>query len=209
MLLSYTLVGDGSSDRLLLNHLNWLLREATNFAFRPQWADLRMIPGGPPRSLAGKIRAACDLYPSDLLFVHRDAESEPWDRRSVEVLEALASISNPPPAVCVIPVRMTEAWLLFDEGILRRAAGNPHGCVRLALPPLRRLEELADPKEVLRSLLLEASELSPRRRRSFDFPRARRLVAEYADDFSALRALPAFAALEAELGRLLLASGWA
>lgn len=209
MLLSYTLVGDGSSDRLLLNHLNWLLREATTFAFRPLWADLRNVPGGPPRRLAGKIRAACNLYPSDLLFVHRDAESEPRERREAEVLEALASVSNPPPAVCVIPVRMTEAWLLFDEGILRRAAGNPHGRVRLALPPLRRLEDLPDPKEVLRTLLLNASELSPKRRRNFDYPRARRLVAEYTDDFSALRALPAFAALETELRRLLLARGWA
>lgn len=208
MALRYTLVGDGNSDRVLQNHLNWLIGESTSRAFRPQWADLRNVPGGPPQRLSGKLRATCELYPTDLLFVHRDAEGESRERREAEITEALSTLPDPPPSVCVIPMRMTEAWLLFDESVLRRAAGNPNGTVRLSLPPLRRLEMLPDPKEILRSLLLEAADLPPRRRRSFEFSRARRLVGEYTDDFSPLRVLPAFAALEAEVGHVLRVRGW-
>ncbi len=71
-------------------------------------------------------------------FVHRDAEKEPHQVRVAQILEAVdeASISSVvPPAVCVVPVRMLEAWLLFDEPALRRAAGNPHGQQPLKLPP--------------------------------------------------------------------------
>ena len=27
----------------------------------------------------------------------------------------------------IVPVRMTEAWLLLDESAIRRVAGRPHG----------------------------------------------------------------------------------
>ena len=51
--------------------------------------------------------------------------------------------------VCVVPVRMQEAWLLIDEAALRRAAGDPNGTQPLAMPDVQRLEELADPKQLI------------------------------------------------------------
>jgi hypothetical protein len=37
----------------------------------------------------------------------------------------------------VVPVRMTEAWLLADEFAIRSAPGNPNGTQSLDLPDLR------------------------------------------------------------------------
>ena len=51
--------------------------------------------------------------------------SLPFSDRKAEVQAAIATLDKP--AICVIPVRMQEAWLLFDEIAIRHAAGNPHG----------------------------------------------------------------------------------
>jgi hypothetical protein len=40
------------------------------------------------------------------------------------------------PVVCVVPVRMMEAWLLIDEMAIRRVAGNPNGRIPIELPVL-------------------------------------------------------------------------
>ena len=81
--LRYTLVGDGSSDRVLVPIIDWVLREIPSLSERSvesQWADLREQSRKP--GLAGKIERALQLYPCDLLFVHRDVESsDPKMRR--------------------------------------------------------------------------------------------------------------------------------
>ena len=96
-------------------------------------------------------------------------------------------------------MRMTEAWLLFDEVALRAAAGNPNGKVSLALPTLGRLEALPDPKKVLRDLLVKASGLKGRHLRRFKSARAVQDLARLIDDYTPLLALPAFAAFDEEV----------
>ena len=75
--LQFTLVTDGPSDQVLLRHLAWLVRQhlPPEVPVQPQWADLRPLRER-PRGLREKIAAALDLFPCDLLFVHRDAERE-------------------------------------------------------------------------------------------------------------------------------------
>ena len=150
--------------------------------------------------VSGGFRESFTSSEPNLLFVHRDAERVdrevrrreiPWNDR----------------VVAVIPVRMTEAWLLVDETALRKAAGNPSGRVSLALPPPGRLESLPDPKTLLRELLAEASEATGRRRRRFDQAAARQRLADLIEDFSPLRDSPAFGAFEAELERALIRIG--
>jgi hypothetical protein len=159
--LRYTLLSDGSSDRALLPILSWLLVEqGVRLSIQPAWADLRRLPR-PPRPLADRVRTSLDLYPCDLLFVHRDAEGEGYAARKREIQEALSGTA---PAVCVVPVRMTEAWLLLDEAAIRRAAGNPSGQEELQIPPPADLEALPDPKSLLHGLLREASRSSSRLR---------------------------------------------
>ena len=210
--LTYTLLSDGSSDQALLPILTWLLRaQGLTRAIQPEWADLRHLPR-PPRMLPERIDRALELYPCDLLFVHRDAEAASPDVRATEILEAIATViqqrRSAPPSVCVVPVRMQEAWLLFDEVAIRCAAGNRHGTMPLALPPLDTLERLHDPKHVLYDLLRVASGRMGRRRKQFQAQKHARRVAEFVSNFSALRVLRAFSGLEKEIGQIVHAHGW-
>ncbi len=208
--LRYTLVSDGSSDKALLPILSWLLIEhRVCCAIQPVWADLRWLPN-PPKSLASRIKMSLDLYPCDLLFVHRDAESRAYSQRKAEIDEALAFIRpTSVPSVCVVPVRMLEAWLLFNEEALRRAAGNPNGRTPLQIPPPATLEQINDPKSDVYQLLREASELKGRRLQKLRLGRCARQVADYIDDFSVLRTLPAFRALEADIADAIALNRWA
>jgi hypothetical protein len=197
----FTLVTDGSSDQVLVRVLSWLLGQRTAEPFDPQWADLRRLPR-PPKGLSEKIHTSLHFYPCDLLFVHRDSEREPREHRVAEISEALSKIEHPP-AVCVVPVRMQEAWLLLDEAALRRAAGCPRGEMPLRLPLLKRLEQEPNPKELLHNLLRQASGLSGRRAKQFRPDIQAHRLAELIDDYSPLYRLPAFRALDEELCQVL------
>jgi hypothetical protein len=202
--LSYVLVADGSSDACLLGHIEWLLREIGWRDVKGQWADLGQVPDV-GRDLADRLRVALGLYGVDVVFVHRDAETEALATRIDEIEAAITAVGQPVPHVCVVPVRMTEAWLLHDEAAIRRAVDNPNGRAKLPIPPVKRLEELADPKSVLRDALLVASESSGARLKKMrsEFGRLRRRVAERITDYAPLRALEAFARFEHDLRRVL------
>jgi hypothetical protein len=205
--LRFTLVSDGPSDAALLHPLRWLLQE--NGAVRPieaAWADLRAYP----KLISGleyKIGAALELYPCDLLFVHRDAEREPLAKRVEEIRTAVQRIGSDlfagRPFVCVVPVRMTEAWLLFDEAAIRQAAGNPRSTTPLCLPSLDKVEDLPDPKAVLNEALIRATDKPARRLRKFRTGQAVQRLAELIQDYSPLRRATAFQALEQELQTVL------
>jgi hypothetical protein len=209
--LRYTLLCDGSSDIALMPALTWLLREhQVECAIQPQWADLRRLPN-PPRELIKKIKDSLELYPCDLLFIHRDAERESREVRTNEIYQAVvkaAQLIAVPPQICVIPVRMQEAWLLFNEAALRMAAGNPNGRQLLSLPEIIKLEQLPDPKNKLYELLREASGLQGRRRKQFPVKVRARRVAEFITNFAPLRALPAFNALEADIAKVIEEQKW-
>lgn len=192
--------------------LDWLLRaNGSSCAIEGSWADLRRLQR-PPAGLARRIVMSFDLYPCELLFVRRDAEGEAYDSRRSEIEAALASTTfegeDRPVSVCVVPVRMREAWLLFDESAIRRAAGNPAGVVPLELPRLNRCEDLPNPKQLLHDLLRTASELGSRRRRELSVGPLVHRVAEFTRDFYPLRALPAFAMLEEDIRSAIAENGW-
>jgi len=92
-----------------------------------------------------------------------------------------------------------EAWLLFDERLIRAAAGNENGNLPLLLPPLKKLESLPDPKSILIAALREASGLTGRRLARFNALAARARISDLASDFAPLRVLPSFQQLEASL----------
>jgi hypothetical protein len=175
-------------------------------AIYAEWANLGMLRK-PPSGLKEKVRVTLRLYPCDLLFVHRDCETQSVAARKKEIREALdgafESFSGRVPAVCVVPRRMTEAWLLLSERAIRVAAGNPSGRAALPMPAINALENLPDPKEVLFSLLRKASELHGRRLQSLPVHGLLHRVVELLDDFSLLRNLPAFVAFESELSQAL------
>jgi len=193
----YLLIGEGASDEALLHVLTWMIEQHTSRPIRPLWPDFATL--GRPPTLEGRIQHALALYPCDLLFVHRDADKPPREKRVSEIRAALAnSAPENLPAVCVIPVRMTEAWLVIDETARRTAAGAPGGRQIVNLPPVRELESLADPKTLLGELIRTASGLQGRRLKRLERRTTITRLAELIDDFSLLRQLPAFQALEAD-----------
>jgi hypothetical protein len=176
--------------------IRWLLLEHLpgGWDVQVQVAHVRAIP------LQERVRDALAKYPCELLFVHRDAEGASPKKRHAEVATAVGLLERPIRYVAVIPVRMTEAWLLADERALRAAADNPRGSTDLGLPPARSLERLADPKAILEQALRTASEARGRHLSRFrrDINRRVQRVAELADP-RLLRALPSFCKLEADV----------
>jgi hypothetical protein len=206
----YTLLSDGSSDRMLMPILDWLLRQhCPEHAVEPVWADLGRLPQ-PPKILPERIKRALELYsPCDLLFIHRDAEKECYETRHDQIINALEGLEAPP-AICVIPVRMQEAWLLFDEPAIRKAAGNPNGRISIDIPALASVERLPNPKQVLFDLIGKSSEASGARLKKLksNLHRAAHLVSQNIEDFSPLRNIKAFKNLESELRTVILQRGW-
>ena len=197
-----TLISDGPSDRALIPHLEWLLIQ--NGVKRPisiQWSELRHLQKV-PKALSDKIEKTIELYPCDLLFIHKDAERDDPLSKNEEVSTAIAKIKATielPPFVCLVPVRMQEAWLLFDEAAIRRASGNPNGRIALPLPKLKTVEALSDPKDILHNLIRTASGRSGRRLKQLNIQHSATQVSRFIVDFSPLRTVVAFQRLESAL----------
>jgi hypothetical protein len=199
VLIKFTLISDGSSDRVLMPIIKWLLDdlypEIPNEGF---YADLRGLKT-PPRDLPRKVKTAVGLYPCHLLFIHRDGESNDFniiEKRKFEIFENQLAHDN---VVAVIPIKMTETWLLINEEAIKKAAGNPNYKGTILLPRTAALENEPNPKELLFSLLENASGLKGRNLDKFNTGWARYLVAENIEDFSILRALRSFQQLEGDV----------
>ncbi len=210
--LTFTLLSDGSSDRTLLPLLEWLLKDNhVNLPIQSTWADISLL-SNLGKGLVTKITATLDLYPCDLLFIHRDAEKSSYDFRKDEILSAIEAVMEngyeTPPCICVVPVKMQEAWFLFDEAAIRLASGNPRGRVRLNLPSLRTIENQPDPKTELYNILATASELTGRRLKKFNPQVQVHRLAELIEDFSPLRQLSAFQELEQDIQTLISEQNW-
>lgn len=127
-----------------------------------------------------------------------DTQARPRGRPATRLKEFDGVIRTD--VVPVVPVRMTEAWLLVDGPAIARAADRPDAAVQL--PNVHRLEALSNPKKHLEDLLLLATG-NPTGRRRKQFSRSmveRRVsVAALTSDYSALEALPAFQRFQADL----------
>ena len=168
----FLLVCEGQSDTGLVSHIERMVIESGD---ETEVEGEHWFHGSP---LGSKIHSALHAAGSmvDMLFVHRDANNAGADARRAEIDAAVASIANAPRSIAVIPVRMTEAWLLLDDAAIRKAVGNPNGRSPLDLPTPREAERRADAKQILANAFLTASEATGRRRKAIqrDFARLRR-----------------------------------
>lgn len=196
------LLAEGSSDKALLPLLRWVLAELTSSDVRLEWIDLSGFPNR-PSSLRGKVEAASVICRSDILFIHRDADNQPTQWRYDEIRDAVGER----PHVGVVPIRTTEAWLLIDHATIRIAAGRVSGTEDLGIPPLSRIESIADPKSVLREALRRAHRATGRRAQRFDFGVAIQRIADLVEDWAPLRQLTAFRRLEHDTRNALTAVG--
>ena len=117
MRLEYILLADGPSDDVLHHPIRWTLRS--------HWPDVELTdpPVTVPRrhgDVQEAIQAVVDRFKPDLVIVHRDAERAPMETRRAE-------IRDQPGVIPIIPVRMTEAWLLIDGPALQAAVARPRG----------------------------------------------------------------------------------
>lgn len=201
-----TLLSDGTSDIMLIPSIKWLLDQYFPLiGFNFELAKL----GDKARKtkFEKKLCLALELYPCDILFIHRDVEKESIEIRKTEIERALEnSDCIKPNVILTIPKRMSEAWLLIDEEAIRLASGNPNGSIPLSLPKISKLESIPDPKKLLIDLIKTATELNNRRLKGFRPRTAIHQVSEYIEDYSILRELESFQFLESQIKNIQLVS---
>lgn len=205
----YTLCSEGPSDRVLLRHIDWALSRLTELPFIGEWADPSVFEDR-RRDIASRVAQTVALYPCNLLFLHRDGDADGFAARREEVRDGLRAAGIAIASVAIVPVRMTESWLLCDERAIRRAAGRPRARNELPLPSVRSIESQADPKDLFERCLAGASGCSGRRLEAFrrQIPALRYRVAELIEDFTPLLEISAFQEFYRELEVALVEAGF-
>ena len=154
----FLLVCDGPSDGALVSHIQRMLILCGEV--EPEgnyWSRGRL--------LTDRIHNGVDrLGNADLLFVHRDAEAVDPEPRYAEITDAIEETSYHGPWVGIVPIRMTEAWLVLDEEAIRDAVRKPNGSTPITLRAPNETQRRADPKTILETALIDASETRGRRR---------------------------------------------
>ena len=174
MVMQCLLVCEGTSDAPLASHIELLLG---NHGYGT--VDFNISTDG--RRLVDKLRNGLDMAPHyDLIFVHRDADRAGADVRHREITEAVQQVGFDSQWVGIVPVRMTEAWLILQEQAIRHAVRKAHGRATLNLPTPVEAERMADPKTILDIALLDASDERGRRRKGIQrqLPNLRRQLLE-------------------------------
>ncbi len=193
----FTLLPEGTSDRALMPVLRWTLAQhldESKWTIDGDFVPLERIGLSRATPLADRIHAAVELFPCEVLFVHLDEDGKGVEQRESEISAATrdATLSRNVSPVAVIPVRMTEAWLLIDEQAIRRAAGFAGGKIPLHLPKLAEVERRSDPKQLLFEALRSASGQTGRKLLNFNTNEARAAIASHMRDPSKLRSLSSF-----------------
>lgn len=183
MIVRALFLGDGTSDNGIVPQIE-NLAASLSIEIAVTSPDLSRLLKPPGRAIEDKLRAAVEKGGRyDLIIVHRDADRDGRDARLLEITNAVRKVTPDTDYTVVIPVRMTEAWLLTDERELRQVAGNPRGTICLNLPEPARVESIPDPKRVLKETLGIASGLSGRKFDKFHdrFSQHRRQLLERLD----------------------------
>jgi hypothetical protein len=199
--LTFTLLAEGGSDRLLIPVIEWVIRSFNvPFAFEIVLAEPYASSDLADLAL---MKEMLRVYPCDVLVIHRDSDTQPLKVRRKQITDASLYLLEGAQPVPLVPVRMTEAWFLKQESAVRAAVGNPHGQVALQLPPKIKWEKLSDPKKILLDSLTEASELTGRRLKQFNPHQFRARVGELITDFSYLSGLASFDQFESDMKQTL------
>ena len=201
MTLRFLLVCEGSADTELVQHIRRLLvnlgqedPQGTHWYYGRFLSD--KIRGGLQNS------GACDL-----LLVHRDSDSANEtrssgpDHRRVEIRKAICDAGYQGAWASIVPVRMTETWLLLDEAAIRMVVGRPNGKDPVTLPPSNNLENLPNPKDVLDAALISASGALGRRlnRIKRDLPKFHHRLLEGLPVGGSLEQIPSWVRFRADL----------
>ncbi|MEU8605869.1 hypothetical protein [Streptomyces parvulus] len=192
---------EGSSDEGISFHIEQIAAEC-NVDIVLSIPDFRLLPESFEKTVAGKLEAVQKLGGNyDLAIIHRDADRDGTGARRGEIERAISQVCPEMDFVCLIPVTMTEAWLLLDEDAIRQVAENPRGRMPLSLPRAAHVENIADPKQRLKEVLALASDLSGRRLKDFQkrFSQNRRRLLEQLDRNGRVADVPSWRSFREEL----------
>jgi hypothetical protein len=163
--------------------------------------DLQDLPRtrGQPREqrIAAAARQAREAW--SVLFIHADADTDEqraYEERVQPARALLAAEWGAPQSVAVVPVRMTEAWVLADVPAVRAAFGTTRSeqTLGLAEAGAHGADRLADPKATLAA----AFQASRGRRKAGSVSPYLGLIGE-TSSLDRLRSLAAFRRMESEL----------
>lgn len=193
---------EGNSDAPLADIVESLFRER-GIPVRITAPDFRLLSPRVPKDVCSRMRAGVKLIGAEVDFIicHRDADNQGVERRRSEMTDALAAAGFRSLLVPIIPVRMTEAWLLLDAHAIRTVAGVPNGTTDLGLPKRNEVEGIADPKKLLQEVILQAANVTGRRRERLAqrFASNRRQLLERLDRLGPVTELPSWQQLVADV----------
>ncbi|MEU9887658.1 DUF4276 family protein [Sphaerisporangium sp. NPDC051011] len=201
MTLRVLFLGEGTSDSGIVSHIerHGLRRGIDVVVTDPAVERLGLKGDG---TLRGKLQAVLRFGGDyDVIVIHRDADNQGRQCRVDEVRAAVRDAKPTAACVPVIPVRMTEAWLLVDERQIREVAGNPNGKKALGLPDAAKVEMVSDPKALLKDVLVRAADVTGRRREKFNqrFPQHRHQLLERIDPDGQICKVPSWNAFVQDL----------
>lgn len=132
--------------------------------------DLQHIPTGKDefiQEIVSAARKAEDIGVM-VLCIHTDADEESdltaFETRIIPAFEAVKSQDNNhcKNLVAVVPIQMTESWILADKELLKEEIGTQLEDRNLGID--RHPESITNPKEVIKELIRIAYDGIPRRR---------------------------------------------
>ncbi len=166
--------------------------------------DSAIIPAPYPagdKTVSGGLNNILRQGTPHVVFVHRDADNAGAGERQEEISQAAAAINTDVSVIPVIPVKETEAWILW-------ALHNPDfrskisGMDSPALPPFKGIESCSA-KERLHEVHAQwALDRSGKRNRKDRFERDRSIWLSLITDTEFLRGCPAYEQLHAHCAEL-------
>ena len=197
-------IAEGTSDFPLADSIEALfLDRGISISLRKP--DFELL-GRVGKDVRSRVAAGLSLTHGDVdvIVIHRDADNVGAGPRRAEIEAGVRAARAECPIVPIIPVRMTEAWLLLDEAAIRHVAGNPRGRQPLSLPAIAEVERKADPKTFLAERILEASNVTGRRRERLKnrFNQNRRQLLERLDRGGPVNQLAGWQALVADIDEI-------
>ncbi|MCK2242866.1 MULTISPECIES: DUF4276 family protein [unclassified Crossiella] len=191
-------VAEGTSDLPLAGIVESLFF-ARGISLHLSSPDYLLLAGKVEKDIRSKLVAGVQLVGKepDIVVVHRDSDNVDPEKRREEIVRGADAAGISSDVVPVIPVKMTEAWLLLDEFAIRQVAGNPRGRMDLGLPKIHEVESKADPKKILSECLVRAADATGRRRKTVvdRFSNHRRQLLERLDPNGAVTRLVSWQSL--------------
>lgn len=117
------------------------------------------------------LAVARQTYGYHCLIIHADADDSSYIRALNERIEPGKRLINADSKACqeivpLIPVHMSESWMLVDSDALTEALNTDLDLADLGIPKPKFSERPADPKQLLKDAVRISQEKSTKRRRS-------------------------------------------